>query len=162
MKIRIVYERQVTTLDVPDEECAITIRTDYEMRLAAAEDKESVAPSSMQEIMDEQINRPEVNQDRRFNDHNVTESALAGDDDEDPFFDLIPDTRQEEGEEMKRNYEETCRRIRKVLKPDAANLVITVALDGVPIKEYARLHNEDQSAVSHRYRRALKKIKKYF
>ena len=63
---------------------------------------------------------------------------------------------------MKRNYEETCRRIRKVLKPDAANLVITVALDGVPIKEYARLHNEDQSAVSHRYRRALKKIKKYF
>ena len=37
MKIRIVYERQVTTLDVPDEECAITIRTDYEMRLAAAE-----------------------------------------------------------------------------------------------------------------------------
>ena len=100
MKIRIVYERQVTTLDVPDEECAITIRTDYEMRLAAAEDKESVAPRSMQEIMDEQINRPEVNQDRRFNDHNVTESALAGDDDEDPFFDLIPDTRQEEGEDM--------------------------------------------------------------
>lgn len=65
MKIRIVYERQVTTLDVPDEECAITIRTDYEMRLAVAEDKESVAPRSMQEIMDEQINRPEVNQEDR-------------------------------------------------------------------------------------------------
>lgn len=162
MKIRIVYEKQVTTLDVPDEECAITIRTDYEMRLAAAEGKDSVAPRTMQEIMDEQINRPEVNQERRFNDHNFTESSLADDDEERSFFDLIPDTRQEEYEEMKRNYEETCHRIRKVLKPDAADLVIALALDGVPGKEYARLHNEEPSAVSHRFRRALKKLKKYF
>lgn len=56
MKITVYYEDKThaTTLEVPDADCEIWVETDYQQRLAAAEDKSTVTRRSPQEIMDEE------------------------------------------------------------------------------------------------------------
>ena len=63
MKITVYYEdkRDRTEIEVPDEDCEIWVETDYQQRLAAAEDKSSVARRTPQEIMDAECNRPTYN-----------------------------------------------------------------------------------------------------
>jgi DNA-directed RNA polymerase specialized sigma24 family protein len=41
-------------------------------------------------------------------------------------------------------------------------MVIAIALDGYTVGEYAELIGDDSNNVSHRYRRAIKKLKKVF
>lgn len=47
-------------------------------------------------------------------------------------------------------------------KPDLADMVIEVYLNGMSIREYARLHGMSESSVSHKLSRALKKLGKIF
>ena len=58
MKITVYYEdnRVRTTIEVPDEDCEIWVESDYQRRLAAAEDGETVYRRTPQEIMDEDFN----------------------------------------------------------------------------------------------------------
>ena len=65
MKIRVRYEDQVTTIDVPDEDFTVMVQLDYQERLAGADDPSSVTPRSPQEIMDERFNRPDYNNWRK-------------------------------------------------------------------------------------------------
>ena len=59
-------------------------------------------------------------------------------------------------------YKHYCSHIREILKPDAAEMVIAIVLDGMTVGEYAASIGEDANNVSHRYRRAIKKLKKVF
>lgn len=52
--------------------------------------------------------------------------------------------------------------IRENLKPNAADMVIAIVLDGLTVGEYAEKINDTPNNVSHRYRRAIKKLKKVF
>lgn len=63
MKIYVYCEdkNEKTYLDVPEEECTVMIQTDYERRLREAEDGEEVMPRTVQEILDEEINKPTFN-----------------------------------------------------------------------------------------------------
>ena len=63
MKIYVYCEdkNEKTYLDVPEDECTVMIQTDYERRLREAEDGEEVMPRTMQEIFDEEINKPTFN-----------------------------------------------------------------------------------------------------
>jgi len=67
MKITVYYEDKTcaTTLEVPDADCEIWVETDYQQRLAAAEDKSTVTRRSPQEIMDEECNKPTFNNNHR-------------------------------------------------------------------------------------------------
>ena len=59
-------------------------------------------------------------------------------------------------------YEECCETLRSLLKPAVADMVIAIALDGYTVGEYAAEIGEDANTVSHRYRRAINKLKKVF
>lgn len=63
MKIYLYYKdkNKKTYLDVPEDECTVMIQTDYEKRLHEAEDGEEVMPRTVQEILDEEINKPTFN-----------------------------------------------------------------------------------------------------
>lgn len=52
--------------------------------------------------------------------------------------------------------------IRENLKPNAADMVIAIVLDGMTIDEYAEKINDTPNNVSHRYRRAINKLKNFF
>lgn len=52
--------------------------------------------------------------------------------------------------------------IRSHLTPAQADMVIAIALEGKTATEYAKLIDDEPNNISHRYRRALKKLKKYF
>lgn len=52
--------------------------------------------------------------------------------------------------------------IRSHLTPAQADMVISIALEDKTVSEYAALIDDEPNNVSHRYRRALKKLKKYF
>lgn len=52
--------------------------------------------------------------------------------------------------------------IRSHLTSAQADMVIAIALEDKTASEYAALINDEPNNVSHRYRRALKKLKKYF
>lgn len=55
-----------------------------------------------------------------------------------------------------------CDFIRSHLTPAQADMVIAITLEGKTASEYAKLIDDEPNNVSHRYRRALKKLKKYF
>ncbi len=59
-------------------------------------------------------------------------------------------------------YEYYSRWIREVLKPAVAEMVIAIVLDGLSVGEYAESIGDDANNVSHRYRRAINKLKKVF
>ena len=65
MKIRVRYEDQVTTIDVPDEDFTVMVQLDYQERLAGADDPSSVTPRSPQEIMDERSEERRVGKECR-------------------------------------------------------------------------------------------------
>ena len=52
--------------------------------------------------------------------------------------------------------------MRSLLKPAVAEMVIAIVLDGLSVGEYAAAIGEDANNVSHRYRRAINKLKKVF
>lgn len=78
MQIKIYYEdkRHPTILDVPDEDCEIWIEEDYQRRLSAATDKSSVTKRTVQEIMDEDYNKPTFNSHQRETRRHVSLDAL--------------------------------------------------------------------------------------
>ena len=79
MKISLYYENKnhPTILEVPDEECTVMVETDYRKRLAAAEDKSAVRRRTVQEIMDEDFNKPTFNRNHAETRRHVSLSALV-------------------------------------------------------------------------------------
>ena len=59
-------------------------------------------------------------------------------------------------------YEESCETLRSLLKPAVADMVIAIVLDGLTVSEYAERIDDEPNNVSHRYRRAINKLKKVF
>ena len=78
MKIYLYYEdkNKKTYLDVPEDECTVMIQTDYERRLREAEDGEEVMPRTVQEILDEEINKPTFNNNQTETRRHVSLDAL--------------------------------------------------------------------------------------
>ena len=166
MKLKIRYEDQLTTLDVPEADCFVMIQTDYEERLAAAEDKASVAPRTAQEILDERFNRPEYNNWHTYNRHHADVSSprhSADDADaERDFLDTIEDNSQAEYLSAREDYEELCQLLRSRLKPAQAELLIAVHLDGVSLRDYAAQVGTSYDTIRQRLCVAEKNFKKIF
>ena len=64
--------------------------------------------------------------------------------------------------EKRFDYEECCERIRTAVKPDQTDMLIAMILDGMKPAEYAAITGDTANNVSHKYRRALKNLQKYF
>lgn len=129
----------------------------------------------IQEQVDEQYNKPEYNIYHRETRHlgNAmyrnkdgsvevnTDEALIRKAADDSIFTKDMDELEER---MERVYQDKHYRdkIRSLLKPDVADMVIAIAIEGKTASEYAELINDDANNVSHRYRRAIKKLEKVF
>jgi DNA-directed RNA polymerase specialized sigma24 family protein len=142
------------------------IDADYKDRLTSAEDKETVAHRSLQEIIEERFNKPEYNNWHKFDRHRgMPKRQFRKDDegeDETDHMDYLPDKSYEAAIQQKEEYEGICDIIRKTLKEKQAELLIAIVLDGVSVTEYAEREGVSVSAISHRMETAIKNFKKVF
>ena len=177
MKIRIRYDNQITTIDVPEEDFNLMIQLDYEERLAKSEDPASVSPRTPQEILDERFNKPDYNSWHTYNRHwdaDATPPSVFGgkqhmssdpDENGEPHhytMDEFPDLKAMEEQKAQEDDQELRIRIRKKMKPDYAEMLIAIHMDGMSVTNYAARIGETRTAVSHRLQRAEKKFKEIF
>lgn len=155
MKVRIRYDNSFQTVEVTEAECESMIRADYEERLAAADDPSTVQPRSMQEIFDEQFNKPEYNSYHAY--YRRTSGLEACDFEGETFADETdaPDRILESKEFM-----EAVLSIVQELKPERQELVQRVLIDGQSMADVAREFGVDRSNISHRIDRITKLLKK--
>ena len=173
MKIRVRYENQMISLDVPAEDFTLMIQLDYEKRVTESKDPASVKKRSPQEIMDECFNRPDYNNWHKHWRHTDnkpipkilgTNQQLADDADEREevhsfTMDEFADTSAIEKQNQKEKDDELRAWIRKKLKPDYAEMLIAICMDGMSVNDYAVKIGDNPNNVSHRVQRAKKKLK---
>jgi len=177
MKIRIRFDNQITSLDVPEEDFTLMIQTDYDQCRAAADDPSSIKPRSPQEIIEERFNRPDYNNWHRHWRHTDDDAiprrldhkvGFIGDHPDDAGLhgerthfdvDAFPDMAGQYVAVQRDSYQEQCAMLRSVLKPDYAEMIIAIHLDGLSLIEYAAMIGDKPNNVSHRLQRAEKKLK---
>ncbi len=151
------------TIEVPDDQCLNMVEEDYRQRLEAAEDKHSVTRRSPQEIMDEQFNKPLYNLWHRENRHRGQMQKPFRKDDEEADdtdgMDFMPDNSDEEERSRRYDYEAVCQKVRSLLKPAYAEVLIAVEIDGMTPEEYAKEIGENRDAIYKRLQRAKKKYR---
>lgn len=173
MTIKVKYETHrtdkppiETIIEVPDDECAIMIETDYQRRLETAEDKQSVERRDIQEIFTEDFNKPLYNNWHKANRHKGEFSKTFRKDDEDADetdgLDFVPDYSDEKRRERKEDYDAVCQKLRMLLKPEYAEVLIAIVLDGKTPEEYADEIGVHRNAIYKRLQRAKKKCAKVF
>ena len=156
MKILLYYEskKNITSLEVPDSECAIWVENDYKKRLEAADDKSKVKRRTPQQIMDEECNKITYNNNRTetrrhkslenyFNEHHFITDGITA---ENIFFKNL----------MK---EELFAAIEK-LDPKQQELIIRIFQNGEKMADIAAEEGISRAAISNRLKKILKKIKK--
>ena len=157
MKIYVYYEdkNDKTYFDVPEDECTIMIQTDYERRLREADEGEEVMPRSVQEIIDNEINKPTFN-------NNQTETRrhihIEDVDPEDRHFDdgtdILSDYIKREG------FEELYAALEQ-LEPQQRELVNKVFWEEMKQTEIAKAEGVKKASIESRLYTIYKKIAKY-
>ena len=173
MEIKVRYENQVTTIQVPEEDFTVMIQLDYEKQLAEADDPSTVQRRTPQEIMNERFNKPDYNNWHTYNRHwnaDAIPTSVYGsklhldanpeDDDGRHHYDMdeFPDLKALAKQQCQDRDRELRAWIRKKLKADYAEMLIAIDMDGISVTEYADQIGETRTAVSHRLQRAEKKL----
>ena len=166
MEIKVRYENTVTILEVPEEDFITMIDVDYRTRLATTENKEVVKRRTPQEIMDEQFNKPDYNNWHKSDRHRGQPKTPYCKDDEaeeeTDVMDNFADWSDIKKLDKQFEYEALCQKIRQALKPDYANMIIAIHINGLEVQEYAALIKDKPNNVSHRLQRAEKILKEIF
>lgn len=173
MKLKIRYEDEFQTIELDAEATekmwvSLSLECDDDM---TQEEKEK----RIQDEWNERYNNPEYNIWHRETRHlgdavfrnkegvveTNTDEALSRKAADDSIFTKDMDELEHR---MECEYQDKrCRDfIRSHLTPEQADMVIAIVLEDKTVAEYAALICDDANNVSHRYRRALKKLKKYF
>ena len=174
MKIKIRYENHLTTIDVPEEDFTVMVQTDFDERRAVSDDPDAVQPRSRQEIVEEQFNKPDYNGWHRHWRHTDEDArparldhkadSLPADIEAEPephhfTLDEFPDMTLPVEMELCDSYRDQCALLRRKLKPDYAEMLIAIHLDGYSINDYVARIGDDPNNVSHRLKRAEKKLR---
>lgn len=169
MKLKVRFEDKFQTIELDakaTEEMWITLSIEAGEDMTQ-EEKEQL----IQEEWDKQFNRPEYNSWHKADRHRGYSGAMSDDeseemDDSEPLMKEVRDPRIFLKDEIERNnkmdYEMYCEKIRAAVKPAQAEMLIAIILDGMEVEEYAESIGDNANNVSHRYRRALKKLEKIF
>lgn len=166
MKIKMRYENAYQTIEVETTELAEWLNISI-----SVDESEEDYEKRIQEEIEVQFNKPDYNSWHKFDRHRGNSKAQLNDeadglDVSEPLMDEVIDSRIFCKESIEREnqweYESVCTKIREVLKPDIADMVIAIALDGQTVGEYAASIEDSANNVSHRYRRALSTLKKFF
>ena len=156
MKITVYYEdkNHPVILEVPDADCEVWVETDYQQRLAAADDKSTVSRRSPQEIMDEECNKPTFNSHQRETRRHCSYDALdpegqklVGDADVD--IGLPPD-----------EFADLYRAIEQ-LKPRQRELLTKIFWEGMKQVDIAHADGVSESAVAQRMSTVISRLRKY-
>ena len=166
MEITMKYDRGVKkeecmTLKVPAQEFETMIQKDYEQRLAMASKDEVVEKRTAVDIIGE-MNRREYNSWQTHNKRHrgTTTFTFKDDESEMPVIETIADKTQLEQLQQQADYEALCQKIKQVLKPARAQLLIAVYLDGMSVKDYARKIGAKPDTVSQWLKRSKEVLKK--
>lgn len=171
MKLKICYENEYQTLELDSratEQLCITLSIENAAELTVT-DKEA----AIQKAFDEQFNRPDYNNWHKHDRHwgyskssSSDEDDVKADDNPEPLMDEVVDDRIFRCDEINRavaeDYEIWCDRIRAAMKPDYAEMIIAVHLDGMKPGEYAATIGENPNTLNHRLQRAEKKFREIF
>ena len=155
MKITVYYEDKYdrTEIEVPDEDCEIWVETDYQQRLAVAEDKSSVTRRTPQEIRDAECNRPTYNSHQTETRRHVSIDAL------DPQGDTLPGAADVETDLFDEDYAELYRSISK-LRPQQRELLRKVFWEDMRQIEVARAEGVPGHVIDARMYRIYESLKK--
>lgn len=157
MKLKIRYENKYQTVEVNSDEMWFSLSLESDENLTQ-EEKETM----IQEAFEEQFNRPEYNNWHKFNRHRGNLKKLFRKDDEENYesegIDTVADNSQEEMRNRQYEYEALCQKIRAVLKPEFAEVIIAVCLDDMTPEKYAAYMGEKRDTVYKRLQRAKKKL----
>lgn len=166
MKIKIRYENEYQTLEVENMELEKWLNISI-----SEEESQEDYEKRVQDVIEERFNRPDYNSWHKHVRHtgnaymkskdgtvevNTEEAIMFRAADKSAFNSSI------DGVHNQLEYEECCETLRNLLKPAQADMVIAIALDGYTVGEYATEIGDDANNVSHRYRRAINKLKKVF
>ncbi|WP_029502434.1 RNA polymerase sigma factor [Lachnoclostridium phytofermentans] len=161
MKLKIRYEEKYETVEVNSEEMWVSLSLEGGENLTQ-EEKETM----IQDAFEEKFNKPEYNNWHKFDRHrgNLKKQFRKDDEDADESdgLDTVGDYSQEEERTRKYEYEDLCQRIRAVLKPNFAEVIIAMCLDDMTPEEYAATTGEKRDTVYKRLQRAKKKFKEFF
>ena len=170
MKIKIRYENEYQTLEVENMELEKWLNI-----FISEEESQEDYEKRIQDVIEERFNRPDYNNWHKYDRHigvakmknkegvvevNTEEAIMAKTADKFVFTRDIAALVEWIDNEWK--YEHYCDYLRSILKPDAADMVIAIALDDLTVSEYAERIDDEPNNVSHRYRRAINKLKKFF
>lgn len=164
MKIKIRYENEYQTLEVEN------VELERWLNISISEDEsQEDYEERIQDVIEERFNRPDYNSWHKHDRHtgnaymkskdgtvkvNTEEAIMFRAADKSAFSSSI------DGVHNQLEYEHYCDYLRSILKTDVAEMVIAIILDGMTVGEYAASIGEDSNNVSHRYRRAIRKLKK--
>ncbi|NME29488.1 sigma-70 family RNA polymerase sigma factor [Megasphaera hexanoica] len=178
-------------VDVTEDECKIMIERDYQQRKQDATEGEPVIRRSAQEIIDGEFNRPLYNNWHREHRRRTEFPDYPSRDEKDVALNPIedaPDTyscgiagsgcrrngkpvpdmnmvsRDEVDWERKADDEAICQTICAALekKPEWADAVIAVFINGESIRGYAARIGANENNVTQKLKRAKKKLKEFF
>ncbi len=170
MKIKIRYENEYQTLEVENMELEKWLNISI-----SEEESQEDYEKRIQDVIEERFNRPDYNNWHKHDRHtgnaymkgkdgtvevNTEETIMANAVDKSVFTKDIDEMVKRIDHEWQ--YEHYCNYLRSILKQDAAEMAISIILDGMTVGEYAALIGENANNVSHRYRRVIKKLKKVF
>ena len=169
MKIRVIYENRFQYLEL-DTAAADQLWVSLSLGSSAGLGDEEKR-KQLQSAFDEQFNRPDYNNWHQLDRHRGESKAKSEDgvderDSSEPLMsEVINDCvfrKDELAREQKWEDEEVRARIRAALKPDHAEMIIAIHLDGMSCIEYAASIGQKPNTVNHRLQRAEKKLREIF
>nr|DAT76000.1 MAG TPA: ECF sigma factor [Caudoviricetes sp.] len=166
MKIKMRYENAYQTIEVE------TVELEEWLNISISVDESEVDyEKRIQKEVEVKFNRPDYNNWHQHDRHLGNSKSQTNDktdeiDTAEPLMDEVIDPRIFCKDTIEREnqwaYESVCTKLREVLKPDIADMVIAIVLDGQTVAEYAASIGDKANNVSHRYRRAINTLKKVF
>lgn len=169
MKIRVIYENRFQYLEL-DTTAADQLWVSLSLGSSAGLSDEEKR-KQLQSAFDAQFNRPDYNNWHKLNRHRGKSKAKSEDgvderDSSEPLMGEVVDDRIFRKDELAREREwddeELRAKIRAALKPDYAEMIIAIHLDGMSCIEYAASIGQKPNTVNHRLQRAEKKLREIF
>lgn len=161
MKLKIRYEQKYEIVEVNSEEMWVSLSLEGSEDLTQ-EEKETL----IQDAFEEQFNKPEYNNWHKFDRYRGNLKKQFRKDDEVAVdgdgMDTVADNSQEEKLNRQYEYEDLCQKLRDVLKPEFAEVIIAVCLEDKTPEEYAAEIGEKRDTVYKRLQRAKKKYQEIF
>ena len=151
MKIKIRYENEYQTLEVENMELEKWLNISI-----SEEESQEDYEKRIQDVIEERFNRPDYNSWHKHDRHtgnakmknkegvievNTEEAIMVKAIDQSVFTRDIDGLEERMDHEWQ--YKHYCSHIREILKPDAAEMVIAIVLDGMTVGEYAASIGED-------------------